>query len=87
MLLAMNDSVYFDQSTPALRSVEIAHLNKLRTHLANVRSLTCFGNTDPQANAVTDYLLAKARAQAMGVRMSGGPSWARVEPSSYSTME
>ena len=27
----------------------------------------------------------QAKAQAIGARMSGGPSWARVEPSSYST--
>ena len=28
----------------------------------------------------------QAKAQAIGVRMSGGPNWASVEPSWYSTM-
>ena len=68
------DSVYFDNSSSALRGVEVAHLNKLRTHLVNVKALTCTGNTDQQANAVTDYLIAQARAKAVCDYVTRGTS-------------
>ena len=45
----------------------------------------CFERGAHRTGAGHGSRSGQARAQAMGVRMSGGPIWARVEPSTYST--